>query len=459
MTDKARILVVDDTPSIVKALRLQLTAEGYEVLAAANGPEALALAAQDDPDLVLLDVMMPGMDGYEVSRRLKKRQGTNFVPIIMVTARTETESVVQGLESGADEYLTKPFDTVELSARIKTMLRIRRMFQENTRLRRELDQRHGFEQIVGESSAMAEIFALLPKVSQRAVTVLLTGETGTGKGQIARAIHYNGPRASEPFIELNCGALAENLLESELFGHRKGAFTGADEDRIGHFEAAGEGTLFLDEIGETSPAMQVKLLRVLQEGEFTPVGESQPRLTQARVLAATNRNLEKQVQAGQFREDLYYRLNVFPIHLPLLRERRQDIPLLAGHLLAKLAAKSGEETAGFTPEAMDRLSGYDWPGNVRELENEIERALILTAPGQAIGPEALSPKLRQSEGSPLQDGTLKEGIAALERQMIQRAWKTCNGHRTRMANQLQISRWTLLQKMKLYQIDQGEENG
>ncbi len=449
----ARILIVDDRPSNLKILRMRLQAEGYTVVEATDGPQALDLAESEKPDLVLLDMMMPGMDGCEVCRRLKARQENEFVPVIMVTARTETEAIVKGLESGADEYITKPFKVLELLARVKSMLRIRQMYQENFELRREIAKHQGLDAMLSDSPAMAHIQAILPQVSARANVVLLTGETGTGKETLARRIHHSGPQRSGRFVAVNCGALAEGLLESELFGHKKGAFTGADQDRVGFFEAAHGGTIFLDEIGETSAPMQIKLLRVLQEGEVVRVGESEPRKIQARVIAATNRNLEREVREGRFREDLYYRLSIFPIELPPLRQRREDIPLLANHFLKRHAAKLGVTTSGFTPDTIDALSHYDWPGNVRELENEIQRTLILTPANGAIELDMLSPKIRaHGHSSAQKSGTLREGRAALECEMIAAAFARYRGNKSQMAKHLQISRWTLQQKMKTYAI-------
>ncbi|MCZ6632553.1 MAG: sigma-54 dependent transcriptional regulator [bacterium] len=452
MIDNARILVVDDRPVNVKALRIRLSSVGYEVLEATNGPDALSLVEQEHPDLVLLDVMMPGMDGFEVCRRIKAKQDPDFLPVILVTARTETESIVKGLDLGADEYVTKPFDAMELMARIKSMLRIRRMYQENTHLKREIQATYRFDNLIGESPAMERVYNLVEKVIESTITVLLTGETGTGKEAIARAIHYSGPRKDHRFVCTNCGALAENLLESELFGHKKGAYTGAHEDRIGLFEAASNGTIFLDEIGETSPAMQVKLLRVLQESEVTRVGETEPRKVDIRIIAATNRDLEAKIQSGTFREDLYYRISVFPIALPPLKDRRTDIPLLAHHFLKKHTHEKAP--AGFTPEALDALARYDWPGNVRELDNEIERALLLSTNGSPISRNELSEKIR---GLPdrnwRKDGSLKDAVEAVECEMIQAAFEQYKGNRTRMAKQLGITRWTLLQKMKAFGIE------
>ncbi|MBT6146775.1 MAG: sigma-54-dependent Fis family transcriptional regulator, partial [Gemmatimonadetes bacterium] len=445
---------VDDRPSNIKTLQMRLAAVGYDVVAATNGPDALGLAQEVDPDLVLLDVMMPGMDGYEVCRRLKQQQGEDFVPVIMVTARSETEAVVEGLEAGADEYVTKPFEPLELLARVKSMLRIRRMYRENHNLRQEIAQLGGFDQIAGNSPAMAAIYRMLPQVIERATTVLLTGETGTGKETLARCIHHNGPSRSGRFVAVNCGALSEGLLESELFGHRKGSFTGATEDRAGLFEAADGGTVLLDEIGDTSPGLQVKLLRVLQEGEVIRVGETEPRKTNARVIAATHRDLEAEVKEGRFRQDLYYRLSVFPIALPPLRQRREDIPVLADHFLQQRVTELGLSTSGFTPEAMDALSRFDWPGNVRELENEIQRALVMAPADGAIGVEMLSERLRPGSGATSREstGTLREGIAAVEREMIAAAFVKFEGNKSRIAKHLSISRWTLQQKLQLYGI-------
>jgi len=449
MEPKARILVVDDHPANVKALRLFLGAEGHDVLEATNGVEALEAVAQQQPDLVLLDIMMPGMDGYETCARMKEMRGQDFLPVIMVTAKTETDSLVKAFDQGADEYVTKPFEPLELMARVKSMLRIRRMYRENTVLKQEIASQHRFEDVIGRSPAMKRLFAVIGKVLDSDVTILLTGESGTGKETIASCIHHNGTRQEGRFVAVNCGALAEGLLESELFGHRKGAFTGAVEDREGLFEAANGGTVFLDEIGETSPAMQVKLLRVLQEGEITRVGETEVRAVDARVIAATNRDLVEEMGEGHFRTDLYYRLSVFPVELPALRDRRDDIPLLAQHFLQRHSERAGKAVSGISAEVVEVLGRYGWPGNVRELENEIERAVVLTGAGCAIELEVLSEKVRgSSQRRRRRDGTLPEAIAELEGEMIQEALKVYGGNKTRMSEHLGISRWTLLQKMR-----------
>ncbi|MFH1570065.1 MAG: sigma-54 dependent transcriptional regulator [Gemmatimonadota bacterium] len=455
MSDVAKILVVDDHPANVKALRARLAADGHAVLEATNGPEALALVESENPDLVLLDVMMPGMDGYEVCRRIKTRTCCDFVPVILVTALSEAAAIVRGLSEGADEYVTKPFNPLELAARVKSMLRIRRMYQENTCLRREIAGKFRFDQLIGEAPAMEKVYAVLPKVTESNVTVLLSGESGTGKEAVARCIHYNGPRREGRFVAVNCGALSEGLLESELFGHRKGAFTGATETRAGLFEAADGGTIFLDEIGETSPAMQTRLLRVLQEGEITRVGETEPYQVHVRVIAATNRDLEAEVRSGGFREDLYYRLSVFPIRLPALRERREDIPRLAAHFLERHAARAGKAGCGLSPRALDALARYDWPGNVRELENEIERALVLASPGEVIDADLLSEKLgaRPDDGPRRRQGRLRDILAGVEREVIEEAMGRLQGNKSHMAEHLGITRYTLLQKMREYGLE------
>ena len=456
MGGTAKILVVDDRPSNIKALRARLSTEGHEVIEAGSGQEGLARFESERPDLVLLDVMMPGMDGYETCRRIKGRPAAAFTPVIMVTARAETESLVQAFEAGADDYVTVPFQPMELMARIRAMLRIRQMYLENRALRGELRQTFRFDNIVGQSAAMKKVFGLMERVLNHDVTVLLTGETGTGKEAIARVIHYNGPRSEGRFVAANCGALAEGLLESELFGHRKGSFTGATEDKVGLFEAAGGGTVFLDEISETSPAMHVNLLRVLQEGEVTRVGETKPLKINVRVIAATNKDPEAEMKAGRFRQDLYYRLSIFPIGLPSLRERIEDIPLLASHFLEKHRAAMKVRCEGFTAEALEALGHYDWPGNVRELENEIQRALVLVRPGGRVGVEELSPRIRGCHDNlraPSRRGTLKDAVAAVERELIQRAFEKHHGNKTQMATELGLSRWTLLQKMKVFGLE------
>jgi len=460
MTRREKILVVDDKPSNVKALRVKLADAGFDIIEATSGGEALDRMETHAPDLVLLDVMMPGIDGYETCRRIKSGTADEFLPVILVTARTETEALVEGFESGADDYVTKPFKPVEILARVRAMLRIRSMVQENRYLRGELARRPSAESIVGESREMRRVFELVEKVSGRDVTVLVGGGTGTGKEAVARLIHDGGPRSRGSFVAANCGALTETLLESELFGHRKGSFSGAIEDRAGLFESANGGTVFLDEVGEMSGAMQVKLLRVLEEREVTRVGETEARKIDVRVIAATNKDLEAETRAGCFREDLYYRLSVFPIVLPSLRERRDDIPLLARHFLELYGRAFVQDCPGFTTDAMAALSAHDWPGNVRELANEIQRALVLTPAGEEVGIHALSERVggggrpEEKDGpSGRRDGRLRDAVEALERDLIQRAFERHQGNKTHMSRDLGISRWTLLQKLRAYGIE------
>ena len=455
----ARILVVDDHPSNVKAIRMKLQSEGHTILEATNGRAALERFESDRPDLVLLDIMMPGMDGFEVCTRIKATNGGGFTPVILVTGKTETESLVRGFEVGADDYITKPFKPIELVARVRAMLRIREAVRENRELKRELARTYAFDTIVGESDEMKRVLALVEKVVERDVTVLLTGETGTGKEIFAKAIHYNGPRRRKRFVAANCGALSETLLESELFGHKRGSFTGATEDRVGLLEAADGGTVFLDEISETSAAFQVKLLRVLQEGEVTRVGELNPRKIDVRVIAASNTDLELEIKSGRFREDLFYRLSVFPLRLPALRERRSDVALLAVHFLARFADALQQDCPGFTDEAAAALSAYDWPGNVRELANEVQRALVLSEPGEPIGLGELSAKVtaghpgRCSDRASTARGALRQAVEQVEREVIARANDRFEGNKSQMAAELGISRWTLLQKMRAYGLE------
>lgn len=456
MADSARILIVDDNPSNLKALRQRLEMEGHVVLAADNGVTALALVEAERPDLVLLDIMMPGMDGFEVCRRIKSVPDAGFIPVIMVTALDAREALVRALDEGADEFVSKPFEAVELMARVRSMLRIRRMYQENTVLRDQIrTSATGTPGLIGDSAPMQRIHQVLQQVADSRVTVLLTGESGTGKEAVARALHGCGNRRPGRFVAVNCGALSEGLLESELFGHRRGAFSGAVEDRVGLFEAAAGGTIFLDEIGETSPAMQTRLLRVLQESEVTPVGATEPRAVDARVIAATNRDLQAEVSAGTFREDLFYRLSVFPIHIPPLRERRDDIPALVGHFLERHCDLTNGQPARLTPQAIDALIRYEWPGNVRELENEIERALVLATDDGVVDAALLSDKISATSATGVRrrGGKLRDVVAEVERELIGDTLSSSAGNRSRTAEKLGITRYTLLQKLRQYGLD------
>ena len=404
----ARILVVDDTPANVKLLVDLLSVNGFDVIAAGSGTEGLERAATDAPDLVLLDVMMPDLDGFAVCERLKANEATSDAPVIFLTALHETLDKVRAFSAGGVDYLTKPFEPRELLARVGTHLALRRaqrdLEEQNARLREEIEahQRsravihcledeirtgHDFREIVGRSPALTRLLDQLALVASTDSTVLILGETGTGKELVARALHDRSPRRERPLVKVNCAALPRELVESELFGHEKGAFTGATQQRRGRFELADGGTIFLDEVGELPLEAQAKLLRVLQEQEFERVGGTRALRTDVRVIAATNRDLGSRAATGEFRPDLYYRLNVFPVTVPALRERREDIPPLVGHFLAKAARKLGKSFDGVAPAFLERAMSYDWPGNVRELENVVERAAIL-----ARGPLLESPQ-------------------------------------------------------------------
>jgi len=468
----ARILIVDDEPFNVDLLEQQLAEQGYRTIVATDGAQALERLAAEAPDLVLLDWMMPGMDGLEVLRRMRAEPRWAAVPVIMLTARGSTEDKVRALDAGADDYVTKPTDEAELWARIRAHLRIlslerdkARLEQENRSLQAEIDGRLRFAGLIGRSRAMERVCALAAKVIDSDATVLLAGETGTGKEVLARCIHGEGPRARGRFVAVNCGALPEQLLESELFGHRRGAFTGATADRPGLFEAAAGGTLFLDEIGETTPALQVRLLRAIQEGEVRRVGEDQVRHVDVRVMAATNRDLRAEVAAGRFREDLFYRLSVFPILLPPLRDRREDIPELAQHFLSRLQAGSGRGRvpAGFTAAAMDALCRYAWPGNIRELQNEVARAALLAAGEERIDTGHLSEAVAGAGAGPglsavatVAAGSgsrLRDVVGQVEREMLVAALARHQGNRTHAAAELGLSRWGLVQKLRAYGIE------
>jgi transcriptional regulator with GAF, ATPase, and Fis domain len=388
----------------------------------------------------------------------------------MVTALTELEERVRGLDAGADDYITKPFQSYELLARVRSMLRLRRTYEElaaaeaklrktreeNRWLRQEIQGKYAFDQIVGRSPAIRDTFYLMEKAIESPVTVLIQGETGTGKELVARSIHYNSARKSKPFVVQNCGALPESLLESELFGHKKGSFTGAMADKKGLFEVAHGGTIFLDEVGDTPPALQVRLLRVLQEGEIRRLGEVQPLRVDVRVIAATNRELREEIKAGKFREDLYYRIHAFPIPLPPLRQRTGDIPLLVDHFLKKYNPRLDKQ-CGCNADSLNLLERYPFPGNVRELENEIVRAMTLAGATEEIGPRHLSTAVRSggltARTVPEGSGSIQNHTEQLERSMIVQALQETRGNRTKAARELGLSRRGLLNKIKRYDLE------
>ncbi|MGH9336542.1 MAG: sigma-54-dependent transcriptional regulator [Vicinamibacteria bacterium] len=445
----SRILVIDDEESMRQLLEIALGKEGYRLTLAESGRKATELFDKSSYDLVISDIKMPDMSGVDVLRHIKETDPT--VPVIMITAYASAETAVEALRLGAYDYLTKPFKLEELKTNIRNALEKVRLKKENESLKRELKQKHGLDSMLGGSPLMLELFEHIKSVAITNSTVLITGESGTGKELAARAIHVRSPRANEQFVSINCGAMPETLLESELFGHLKGSFTGASTNHKGLFEVAHRGTIFLDEIGEMSPTMQVKLLRVLQEKKLRRIGSTEEIEVDVRILAATNKDLERGVQDKSFREDLFYRLNVIPIHLPPLRERREDIPLLATHFLPKACASTGKSISKISDEAMERLTAYDWPGNVRELENVLERAVALES-ASVILPERLPDKLREFGQAPLpsaadssedcfpEDGVdFSERVSSLERQLLNSAMDKAGGVQTRAAKLLNMN--------------------
>jgi two-component system response regulator PilR (NtrC family) len=446
----SRILVVDDEASMRQLLEIALGKDGHRITVAESGKTAMGLVDQSAFDLVISDIKMPDMSGVEVLRYVKQTDPT--IPVIMITAFASAETAVEALRLGAYDYLTKPFKIDELKANINNALEKRRLKEEVVHLKRELRQRHGLDNMLGASPKMLELFEHIESVATTNSTVLITGESGTGKELAARAIHVRSPRSSEQFVSINCGALPETLLESELFGHIKGSFTGATTNHKGLFEVAHKGTIFLDEIGEMSPSMQVKLLRVLQEKRIRRIGSTEEIDVDVRILAATNKDLESGVKDKTFREDLYYRLNVIPIHLAPLRERREDIPLLAEHFLEKARESMGKAITKISDEAMAMLAAYDWPGNVRELENVIERAVALET-SNVILPERLMDRIRDfgatapmaskatSEMRHIPDDGIdfSDEVANLEKDLLTSAMKQAGGVQTKAAKLLHMN--------------------
>src|SRR5688572_23307745 len=392
-----RILVVDDERSMREMLQIVLRRDGYDVVLAENGKNAVKQLQEAPFDLLLSDIRMPDISGVEVLRSAKEIN--RDLVAFMMTAFASTDTAVEAMRLGAVDYFIKPFNMDELRLKVRQQLETRRLKEENVLLKRALNSRHEFSSIIGRSGEMLAVFRMIETIPRTASTVLITGESGTGKELAARAVHYNSPRRDHPFVALNCGAMPETLLESELFGHMRGAFTGADTNKKGLIEAAEKGTIFLDEIGEMTMSMQVKLLRVLQDRRFRRLGGTEEVQADIRVVAATNQDLAKAVAEGRFREDLFYRINVIPIQLPPLRDRTEDIPLLAEHFLSKYAAQMEKPVRSISQEAHRLLAAYAWPGNVRELENVVERAVALeTTP--AILPESLPPNLLTARRTP-----------------------------------------------------------
>jgi two-component system, NtrC family, response regulator len=445
---KSSILLIDDDDSLRRVTEFSLAEAGYKVQAAASGEEGLRLFAKDLFDAVITDITMPGMNGMEVLSRLRERDAS--LPVIMITAYGTIESAVQAMKQGAFDYITKPFNRDELRITLDRALRMRRLEKENAELRAEVTDRYRFESIIGSGGKLKEVLDLAGRVAASDATVLITGESGTGKELLAKGIHYNSKRADAPFVAVNCAAIPENLIESELFGHTKGSFTGAVRDREGKFEQADSGTLFLDEIGDLRIDLQAKILRALQERQVDRVGGSKPFPVDVRVIAATNRAIEKAVKDGLFREDLYYRLSVVTLHMPPLRERRDDIPMLVGHFLKKF---NRDVAVTIEEEALSAIKAYGWPGNVRELENVIERASVLKR-GTVITPADLPDKLKK-ERTGIDSIILNlpdEGIDLedLEKNLIIKALEKHNHNQTRAAEYLGITRPTLIYRLEKY---------
>ncbi|MDH3297083.1 MAG: sigma-54 dependent transcriptional regulator [Gemmatimonadota bacterium] len=452
-----KILVIEDDAGLRRTVSLLLESEGYDVATASDGAAGLAKAEQCNPDLILADVRMPGMDGLDFVEKYSGNGGSAHV--VIMTAYGNPETAIDAIRKGAFDYIDKPFAPDALLLRVRIAEENRKKNQEIRRLRREVKVEKRHSEIIASSAGMREAIALAERVAPHPTTVLVTGESGTGKELIARLIHDASGRPGA-FVPVNCGAIPENLLESELFGHVKGSFTGATGDRLGLFEEAHRGTLFLDEVGELPMSLQVKLLRALQEGEIRRVGESQPRKVDVRTIAATARDLEGETQSGNFRSDLFYRLNVLRVHLPPLRHRSDEIPVLSKHFLSTYSELLGVNVKGFEPPAMKLLQTYSWPGNVRELENVVERAVVL-ADGEHVTLEELPMSVREPNGvTPLSSDSLsadelsvKKRSAELEKHLISKALTVTEGNRTRAAELLDLSYRALLYKIRDYGLD------
>ncbi|GKS65578.1 acetoacetate metabolism regulatory protein AtoC [Nitrospira sp.] len=448
---KKRVLLIDDETRVRTSLKMVLDPL-YEILQAGDGHEGLEVFRKEEPDLVLLDVVLPGTDGLAVLQTLRMER--KVTPVIMLTGAKSVKTAVDAMKLGAADYLSKPFDVDELRIVIDRTLNSSDLEQEVKHLRAQVVQRYAFHNLIGRSEGMQDIYSKIEQVADSRTTVLITGESGTGKELVAKALHYNSSRRDRPFVALNCAALPETLIESELFGHEKGSFTDATARRTGQFELAHTGTLFLDEIGDLSAITQAKLLRVIQEREFTRIGGIQPIKVDVRIVAATNKNLDELVRKGQFREDLYYRINVISLYLPPLRERSEDIPLLAKHFLGKRVEEEKRSRIEFSKEALELLTRYSWPGNVRELENFVEQAFIWSQHAAEITPEHLPTSIKSdSRSTSLRDDTLagrlslEKAVMEFEREIILDALKRTNYVQTHAANLLGISRRMLKYRM------------
>jgi len=446
----AQILIVEDDRKMRLALREIMTNEGYVVDTVETGEAALGRADGNGYDLVITDLKLPGIDGMDVLSAIRKSRPETSV--VIITAYATVDTAVEAMREGAEDYISKPFNLDEIRLIVRKVLEKKALLDDNRLLRSQLRKKYSYDNVVGNSEAMIEVYKTIDKVKDSKATVLILGETGTGKELVARAIHYNSARSEKPFLPVNCAALTESLLESELFGYVKGAFTGAVKDKQGVFETADGGTVFLDEIGDISPRLQQVLLRVLENGEIQPVGSTTRKKVDVRVVAATNRNLEELMRSSAFRADLYYRLNVISIRLPSLAERKEDIAALASHFLRKYSAENNKPITGITKEALRMLEAYDWPGNVRELENVIERATLLEIASE-ITPESLPEKVRTSLDSP--PAVFDEDLKTLEevgKAYIIKVLEKTGGNKAKASDILGINRtslWRMIQRLKI----------
>ncbi len=451
---KTRILIVDDEVDALDLMEELFLKHGYETFTARNGVEALESIREKEPDILISDMVMPEMDGIKLLDTVSKKHSD--VSVIMITAHGTIETAVEAMKKGAKDYILKPLRLDEILAKVETISQLKSLIKENQYLREKLSQKYNFNNIIGKNRKMLELFDLVKDIAKTNSTVLITGESGTGKELIANAIHFNSDRIKKPFVKVNCAVLAENLLESELFGHVKGAFTGAIRDKLGRFELANGGTIFLDEIGDISANMQLKLLRVLQEGEFERVGGTETLKVDVRIIAATNRDLSEMMKKGEFRQDLYYRLNVIPLEVPPLRERRDDIPLLITHFLEKFNKQFSKKIDVIDDDAMECLQHYGWPGNIRELENLVERAIVLNKTGRITVKDFPHYVVHQNDQPDIEvdtDKPLTDIVDNYEKQIILKALRENNFNKLRTAEKLGIHRSTFMSKLKKYDIN------
>ncbi|MBW2308748.1 MAG: sigma-54-dependent Fis family transcriptional regulator [Deltaproteobacteria bacterium] len=446
-----KILIVDDEKHTRQGLSELLGGGGYQVITAANGYQAWELVLQESPDVVLADLKMPGMDGLQLLRKIK--EFNSETPVIVITAHGTVKTAIEALKLGAEDYLMKPVNIEEMEILVRRTIEKSRLIQEAKSLRHQLQERYRFANLIGNRRQMQEIIKTIKEVADSRASILIQGESGTGKELVAKAIHYFSPRREKPFVTVSCAVLAETLLESEIFGHVRGAFTGAISTRKGRFEMAHMGTIFFDEIGEISPSTQVKLLRFLQEHEFERVGSNETIRVDVRVIAATNKDLKQAVIQGTFREDLFYRLNVIPFNIPPLSERKSDIPLFVQHFINKFAAENNKSMVNISPEALDILKSYHWPGNIRELENAVERAVVMMR-NNTITPDVLPPLESASQTKEMKSTiTIPPGLTMreLEKAAILQSMELANGSTSRAAQMLGISVRKIQYKLKAYQ--------